>query len=154
MGVGKTTVSQHLKKQLPDCVFLDGDWCWDADPFQVNEETKAMVIRNIRFMLNEFLLCSAYQNVVFCWVMHEQSIIDAILGGLDTDDCRVISISLTVDAENLRKRLTDDVARGIRAADIVERSVARIAHYQSLDTVKINTTNRSVCEIVDEIMNL
>ena len=29
MGVGKTTVSQQLKKELPNSVFLDGDWCWD-----------------------------------------------------------------------------------------------------------------------------
>ena len=28
MGAGKTTVGRILKKQLPDCVFLDGDWCW------------------------------------------------------------------------------------------------------------------------------
>lgn len=47
MGVGKTTVSQQLKQDLPNSVFLDGDWCWDADPFQVTEETKSMVIRNI-----------------------------------------------------------------------------------------------------------
>lgn len=25
MGVGKTTVGQQLKKELPDCVLLDGD---------------------------------------------------------------------------------------------------------------------------------
>lgn len=25
MGVGKTTVCQILKRQLPNCVFLDGD---------------------------------------------------------------------------------------------------------------------------------
>ena len=30
MGVGKTTVSQQLKKDLANSVFLDGDWCWDA----------------------------------------------------------------------------------------------------------------------------
>ena len=40
MGVGKTTISQQLKKDLPNCVFLDGDWCWDADLFQVTEETE------------------------------------------------------------------------------------------------------------------
>ena len=40
MGVGKTTVSQQLKKELPNSVFLDGDWCWDTDPFQVTEETR------------------------------------------------------------------------------------------------------------------
>ena len=30
MGVGKTTVSQQLKKDLANSVFLDGDWCWDC----------------------------------------------------------------------------------------------------------------------------
>lgn len=66
MGVGKTTVCQELKKELKNSVFLDGDWCWDADPFQVTVETKAMVIRNICYMLNSFIHCSAYDNVVFC----------------------------------------------------------------------------------------
>ena len=47
MGVGKTAVSKQLQKDLPNSVFLDGDWCWDAHPFQVTEETKAMVIDNI-----------------------------------------------------------------------------------------------------------
>ena len=97
MGVGKTTVCQELKKELKNSVFLDGDWCWDADPFQVTEETKAMVLRNICYMLNSFIHCSAYDNVVFCWVMHEQSIIDGILRELDTTKCIVRTISLTVD---------------------------------------------------------
>ena len=47
MGVGKTAVSQQLKSDLPNSVFLDGDWCWDANPFHVTTETKAMVTDNI-----------------------------------------------------------------------------------------------------------
>ena len=43
MGIGKTAVSQQLKKALRNSVFLDGDWCWDAAPLQVTEEAKAMV---------------------------------------------------------------------------------------------------------------
>ncbi len=109
MGVGKTAVCQALKKELPNAVFLDGDWCWDADPFQVTEETKAMVLRNIRFLLNSFLRCSSYENVIFCWVMHDQSILDAITATLDTTGCRVLKISLTVDAANLKNRLSADI---------------------------------------------
>ena len=71
MGVGKTTVCQQLKQDLPNSVFLDGDWCWDASPFQVTDETKAMVTNNICYVLNNFLKCSAYENIIFCWVMHE-----------------------------------------------------------------------------------
>lgn len=55
MGVGKTTVGQILKRQLPDCVFLDGDWCWQADPFKVTEGTKRMVLDNICYLLGSFL---------------------------------------------------------------------------------------------------
>jgi len=54
MGIGKTTVSQYLKTELNNSVFLDGDWCWDMHPFQVTDETKEMVIRNICALLNNF----------------------------------------------------------------------------------------------------
>ena len=154
MGVGKTSVCQQLKKDLPNSVFLDGDWCWDAEPFQVTEETKAMVLRNIIYLLNSFLHCTAYDHIIFCWVMHEQTIIDAIIRGLDADQCRVINISLTVNEENLRSRLLSDIARGIRTADIVDRSTARIHMYSMLNTIKIGTDNRTVKEIADEIMAL
>jgi len=32
MGVGKTATSRELQKLLSNCVFLDGDWCWDMSP--------------------------------------------------------------------------------------------------------------------------
>ncbi len=53
-------------------------------PFQVTKETKRMVMENICFLLNNYIKCSAYENIVFCWVMHEQSIIDDILSHLNT----------------------------------------------------------------------
>lgn len=151
MGVGKTTVSQQLKRDLPQSVFLDGDWCWDASPFQVTEETKTMVLDNICYLLNNFLHCSAYENIIFCWVMHEQSIIDTITQNLDTKDCEVKSISLIANESELRKRLSADIERNVRTADIIDRSIARIPLYQSLNTIKINTCGKTVAEIADEI---
>ena len=79
MGAGKTAVARQLLKDLPACVMLDGDWCWMADPFVVNDETKEMVTGNITYMLSQFLDCAAYENVVFCWVMDHQSIIDELM---------------------------------------------------------------------------
>ena len=154
MGVGKTTVCQQLKKNLPNSVFLDGDWCWDAHPFQVTDETKAMVIDNICYLLNNFLHCSAYENVIFCWVMHIQSIIDSIVEKLDTQNCDVKCISLIVDEANLRERLTKDVEKGIRLEDVIERSVVRIPMYEVLNTVKIDTNKKTVDMIVNEIKQL
>lgn len=154
MGVGKTAVCQQLKMDLPNIVFLDGDWCWDANPFQVTDETKAMVMENICCLLNNFLHCSAYENVIFCWVMHQQAVIDSIIEKLDTQNCDVKCISLIADEANLRKRLTQDVESGIRAEDVIERSVARIPMYDTLNTIKIDTNEKTVAMIADEIKRL
>lgn len=154
MGVGKTTVCQQLKHDLPNSVFLDGDWCWDASPFQVTDETKVMVTNNICYLLNNFLKCSAYENIIFCWVMHEQSIINSILEKLDTQNCEVKSISLVADEKTLRERLSMDVERGIRSKDIIERSIARIPMYQALNTIKIDTNDKTVAIIANEIKHL
>lgn len=154
MGIGKSTVSQILKRKLPNSVFLDGDWCWDSSPFQVTAETKEMVIKNICAVLNNFLKCSAYENIIFCWVMHEQSIIDAILSGLDTANCRVLAVSLLCSKQELTQRLQKDVAAGIRTPDVIERSVQRIPLYQNLDTIKVNTSGKNAAEVAQEIAAL
>lgn len=154
MGVGKTAVGCRLKEVLFNSVFLDGDWCWDANPFRITEETKKMVMRNITYLLNNFLECSAYENIIFCWVMHEQSIINCIIDNLNVDNCRVKIISLIASKITLRKRLEFDVANGLRTADVINRSLTRASMYKILDTVKINTDNKTIAEISDEIINL
>ena len=154
MGVGKTTVCQKLKELLPNSVFLDGDWCWDASPFVVTRETKEMVMDNICHLLGNFLRSSQYQNIVFCWVMHQQSIIDEILHNLDTEECRVICISLTAEEETLRQRLAADIEKGIRRADIIERSLERMPLYSELSTIKIATDRKTPYMIAEEIMKL
>ncbi len=154
MGVGKTTICQELKRKLDRCVFLDGDWCWDADPFQVNEETKEMVMRNISYLLNQFLQCSAYENIVFCWVMHEQSIIDDLLSKLNSKNCQTRVISLMCSKETITERIKEDIKSGIRTNDVLERSMERISLYQTLDTIKVNTDDRTINDIADEIMAL
>ena len=144
MGVGKTTVCQILKRQMPNCVFLDGDWCWDMEPFQVNEETKAMVMENICFLLNNFLRCSAYENIVFCWVMHEQGIIDEILRKLDVGKYQ----------EELERRIRKDIETGLRTEDVLERSKSRLPLYETLNTIKIDVSGFSPRETAGEILRV
>ena len=154
MGIGKTTVSQLIKRKLDNSVFLDGDWCWDAHPFQVTEETKKMVLENICFLLNQFIHCSAYQNIIFCWVMHEQSIIDQLLARINTDNLNVKVISLVCNEKALIKRLQKDIDQGIRTEDVLTRSLARIKLYEKLDTIKIDVSNLSVDEVAAKICAL
>lgn len=152
MGVGKTSVSQCIKQELPNAVFLDGDWCWDANPFQVTKETKEMVIDNICYLLNRFIQCSVYENIIFCWVMHEQSIIDTILNKINTTDCIVKIVSLMANKETLTERIMRDIDNGSRGADVLERSIARLPLYQSINSVKVETDGKTVHEIAEEII--
>ena len=154
MGVGKTTTSQILKKKLSNAVFLDGDWCWDADPFQVTDETKAMALDNICHLLNNFIHCSAYENIIFCWVMHEQSIIDNIVSRLDLSNFKVISVSLICDKTTLKHRLQKDIDAGIRDREITTKSLQRIPLYQHLNTIKIDVSQLLPEEAANQIMRL
>ena len=65
MGVGKTTISQLLKKELNHSVMLDGDWCWDMHPFIVNDETKKMVMDNIVYQLHSLLFIVQLLKILF-----------------------------------------------------------------------------------------
>ena len=140
MGVGKTATCRELQSILPRNVFLDGDWCWDMQPFVVTAETIAMVNGNIAHLLNSFLACSEFENVIFCWVLHEQRILDDLFGALRLDDCATYNFSLVSTEQALAERLSRDIAAGKRKGDITERSVARIPLYAELDTVKIDVS--------------
>lgn len=152
MGVGKSSAALALRERLPRCVYLDGDWCWDARPFVVNAETKAMVMKNIRFLLRSFLECSEYENVVLAWVMHEQGILDALTDGLP--GCRVIAVSLVCSEPELERRIRKDEAAGLRAPGTFERARAYLPLYVGLRTIKLDTTGLGAAEAAEKIAGL
>ncbi len=154
MGAGKTTVAKQLLEELPASVMLDGDWCWMANPFVVNEETKEMVMKNIVFMLAQFLECTAYQNVIFCWVMDHQSIIDEIIMRVEehiSGNPHFCNFSLTVSPSALTERLRKDISVGIRKPEIIEKSIARLPLYDNIKSVKIDVGNCTAKEAAVQI---
>ncbi|MDM8270229.1 metalloregulator ArsR/SmtB family transcription factor [Thermophilibacter provencensis] len=151
MGVGKSTVCRELSRMLPRSVLLDGDWCWQADPFQVTPETKAVVLDNICHALGNFLRCDAYENVVFGWVMHERAIVEGILARLPIAECgaAVRWVSLVASEEELRRRIEGDVSAGLRKANAVERALAYLPLYRELGSELVDTTGRSPREVAE-----
>lgn len=154
MGAGKTAVCQELERELAPCAFLDGDWCWEMHPFQVTDETKRMVLENISFVLGQFLRCSAYETVLFCWVMQQDSIAEEILHRLDLRNVQVERFTLMVLERALRQRLERDVTAGLRQADVIDRSVQRLPLYEKMKTVKIETSNLNVQQTARQILHL
>lgn len=132
MGVGKTTVGKALRDMLPACAFLDGDWCWDMHPFAVTPVTRRVVLDNICHVLNNFLTCDAFENVVFCWVLHRREILAEVLGRLDARGWEVCPVALTCTPEALRARIGADVRAGLRDADVLERALEYLPMYAAL----------------------
>ena len=145
MGAGKTATCRALCLLLPNNVFLDGDDCWNMHPFTVNDATKRMVLDNIAALLNNFLACGQFENILFGWVMHERAIVDEILGRLHGGF--VFSLfTLTCEEGELRRRLQKDIVSGLRDEGIIARSLERAAHYKNMGAAAIDTTRLSTEE--------
>ena len=152
MGVGKTAACRTLHHLLERSVFLDGDWCWDMHPFVVSEETRAMVMDNIAHLLGNFLRCSAFDHVIFCWVMHQQTIIDELLARLPLDGVRVVRVSLVCSEAALAGRLSHDIDAGLRTPDVLPRSLAYLPLYGALDTIRLDTTHLTAAQTAQAIL--
>lgn len=154
MGVGKTAVCRELQRLLPENVFLDGDWCWDSVPFRVTEETKAMVVENIAFLLNQFLRCSTYENVLFCWVLHHQTTWEDLLARLNLKGVQVVRLSLVCTPQELVRRLESDIAKGVRTPDVIARALHRMDCCKGLEIPHLDTTQMTPHEVAEQILNL
>lgn len=53
--------------------------------------------------------------------------------------------------ENLINRINKDIKLGLRYEDNIKRSLDRLELYNKMDTIKIDTSNKSIEDIVDEI---
>ena len=147
MGIGKSTICNQLNQDLDHSVFLDGDWCWNMDPFIVNQDTKNMVLDNITHCLNNFIHTPGIENIIFCWVMHKQDIIDQIIQKLDTESVDIHLISLICEKEELMKRMLIDR----RDNQTIRKSLQYLELYKDLDTQKIDVTTLDVQKTIDKI---
>lgn len=153
MGVGKSTVSQLVADKLDQSVFLDGDWCWNMHPWVFSDENKEMVIGNIAYLLNSFLANSSFEFIIFCWVLHEESITEQILSRL-SGNFSLHAISLVCSKEALTAHFTKDTAGGSRAMVDLEASYARMALYQQQSTKKIDVSTLTAAQAADTIIQL
>ncbi len=147
MGIGKSTICNQLNQDLDHSVFLDGDWCWNMDPFVVNQDTKNMVLDNITHCLNNFIHTPGIENIIFCWVMHKQDIINQIIQKLDTEGVDIHLISLICEKEELIKRMLIDR----RDNKTIRKSLQYLELYKDLDTQKIDVTTLDVQKTIDKI---
>ncbi|MGG7076730.1 AAA family ATPase [Clostridium sardiniense] len=151
MGVGKTATCKELNKRLNNSVWLDGDWCWMMDPFIVNEENKKMVKENIIFLLNNFMNNSNVENIIFNWVIHDESIMEDILSELKDIEYDLEKITLICSRSALKRRISKDIDEGKRDIACLERSLNYLDLYKDMNTEKFDTSGKNIDEVVEEI---
>jgi predicted ABC-type ATPase len=95
MGSGKSTLCHHLLKQLNNAVWLDGDWCWMMNLWNISEENKKMVIDNITHLLNNYLTNNSFEYVLFSWVLNKKEILDLLLDKLGTNSFKLFVFTVT-----------------------------------------------------------
>lgn len=150
MGVGKTTTSKALHHILQPSIWLDGDWCWQMNPWNFNETNKQMVIENICYLLNNYIQNDNFQYIIFSWVMHKQEIINEILSHLNLQGSKQYHFSLVCSKANLEERMKNDN----RDEDSINTSLKRLHMYQQLDTIKITTDYQNINDVANQIKKM
>ncbi len=153
MGVGKTAVCRSLYKKIQRCVWLDGDWCWMMNPWMVTEESKRMVEDNVTHLLRNFLTNLSFDYVIFCWVIHHENIFDLILNPLRDLQFTLIKVTLTCSEKELKSRILKDKSHNPDETRL-ERAIQRLKLYNSMNTIKIDTTSLTVEESANQILKL
>jgi broad-specificity NMP kinase len=148
MGVGKTSICKELNKKLTNSVWLDGDWCMMMNPWNVTEENKKMFVDNIHYLLNNFLSNPTFEFVIFSWVIPQEDMINYLIKRLSNNRFESVKITLVCEENKLRDRMIKDG----RDDFTIERSMIYQEAYKSFDTVKVDTTELSVLETVDEVL--
>lgn len=154
MGVGKSSVCEKLYKTLPNCAWLDGDWCAMINPFVTSNENKDIVISNITHIINNFLKSSSIQYIIFNWLIESDTIMNRILNNIENDNFLLYKITLTCSMEELVKRIGRDILDGKRNRESINRSLERISLYDKMDTYKIDTTNLKQDEISKKLITI
>jgi hypothetical protein len=144
MGGGKTSTCKVLLELLPKAVFLDGDWCWYANPWKVTDETVTMAMTNMGYLLNSFLDCSEYDNIIFGWVLHKEEMTGNVLSMLRDTGYNLHRFTLTCSESTLVSRLQKDIDNNVRKNVSWEHALQTRPNFENMDKIgyiKIATDN-------------
>lgn len=154
MGVGKSSVGQLLNKTLPNSAFVDGDWCCKVN-IPLNDQIKNLYIKNITSLINNYLLNSEVKNVIFCWVIHKNEILQKIINNTDLNKVNVFVITLQADNHSLISRITKRFDYEDRDKSELERSLYyQENYYKDISSYKIDTSNMSIDDVAKKICDI
>lgn len=110
-----------------------------------------MVLDNITYLLNNYLHCSAWEYVIFCWVLPTEAIAEELIARLDLPDVSVYRFSLLISDKELRRRIEADINAGRRRIDSTAKSLAYNPAYSQMNTRKIDVSEITPQQAAEQI---
>lgn len=152
MGVGKSTVGRLLQGALPQCAFIDGDWCLDLDPFVGNRETRAMAVEHILCLLAGYNRCSCCQGMVVAWLMDRPEVCAALEEGAAALGLEREWLVLSCTEQDLRRRWREDRLCPWRTEENLAASVASLQAFAAMPGARVETTGRTPRQVADGVL--
>ena len=145
--VGKTTVAMYLYKEFNNSAYLDSDWVWCVNPFSIEDPRLRNGDKNVSYVLSNYL--DSKFDYVFCSsvLFTDKDIRENIIKNIEAKDYEIIGISLMCTEKTLFERHKE---RGDN--NEVSYYWLKLGPYPG-DYI-INTDNKNINEIVDEIKNI
>jgi len=142
---GKTTCSEILFYRLYNSAWLDGDDVWRVNPWSLNDPRLRISDINMAFVLQTYLQ-SKFEYVIFSSiVLCDLVITERILKMIEVVEYELLSFTLVCDTATLRHRA--------RKRDNNTSPDFLLLHQaMELDTIKIDTANRTPEDVVDEMI--
>ncbi|KNY25481.1 hypothetical protein Bccel_0741 [Pseudobacteroides cellulosolvens ATCC 35603 = DSM 2933] len=69
---------------MNNVAWLESDWCRtiNMSPSTFNPETDEIAVRNISFVLRNYLKCNMLDYVIFYWVLHRKHLFGRVLNNI------------------------------------------------------------------------
>ena len=149
-GVGKTTVCRKLFKTIDGCAWLDADWCWMVNPYPgKTDEQKRYAEKAFGYILDGYFNNANTKIIFFSWLMHSDFMFDLVTSQISYTDYKLIKIVLVCGESEYIRRLIE----GNRSENKIYNP-DDIAKYRLLDANIIDTTELSIAETANKILDI
>lgn len=145
-GVGKTTALRGLENRVPQSAVLDADDVWRISGDLAIDGTRHIAIENIIGVMQGYFQAGCEVGVV-SWVFARPELYEPVIDGIKKLVDEISQIYLVCTPEHLEKRLS---ARG--DLDQLEYSISRLTLINALPFPKIDTSDKTESQVVDEIV--
>ena len=145
--VGKTAVAEKLFESYKNSAYFDGDWAWRVNPFSIADPRLRNGDKTMSFALSTYLN-SEFDYIIFSSVVViGEAIRKAILDDITATNFTTIAFTLKCSENTL-------IERHKKRGDENDVSFQWLEMNPHPGDYVINTDNKSVTEIVNEIRNI